>query len=91
MFLSHMLKRFQPTTALVGGLVGLMLVVMPYGNGWASDWVWQNPIPQGNTLRGVSFTDASTGTAVGDAGTILRTTNGGATWVGQTSGTTKTL
>ena len=29
------------------------------------------------TLRGVSITDANTGTAVGDGGTILRTTNGG--------------
>jgi hypothetical protein len=35
----------------------------------------------------VSFTDANTGTAVGDAGTIVRTTNGGTTWVAQTSGT----
>ncbi|MBN1632607.1 MAG: T9SS type A sorting domain-containing protein, partial [Ignavibacteria bacterium] len=30
-----------------------------------------------NWLRGVFFTDANTGTAVGENGTILRTTNGG--------------
>jgi hypothetical protein len=29
------------------------------------EWFWQNPLPQGNTLFGVSFVDASTGTAVG--------------------------
>ena len=46
-----------------------------------SGWFWQNPLPQGNTLWGVSFTDANTGTAVGGSGTILRTTNGGVAWV----------
>src|SRR5208283_954319 len=56
-----------------------------------SGWFWQNPLPQGNTLSGVSFTDASTGTAVGDAGTILRTTNGGTSWTIQPSGTTNNL
>jgi photosystem II stability/assembly factor-like uncharacterized protein len=54
-------------------------------------WVWQNPKPQGNTLYGVSFTNANTGTATGDNGTILRTTDGGNTWIIQTSGTTNTL
>jgi hypothetical protein len=44
-----------------------------------------------NPLRGVSFTDANTGTAVGDNGTIRHTTNGGTTWTGQTSGTTNGL
>jgi photosystem II stability/assembly factor-like uncharacterized protein len=39
----------------------------------------------------VSFTDANTGTAVGLFGTILRTTNGGASWVQQPSGTTDDL
>ena len=38
-----------------------------------------------NTLWGVSFTDADTGTVVGDNRTILRTTDGGATWVEQMS------
>ena len=28
-------------------------------------WVWQNPLPQGNHLFGLSFTDANNGTAVG--------------------------
>ena len=54
-------------------------------------WVWQNPLPQGNTLYGVSFTDANTGTATGDNGTIIRTTDGGNSWAIQSSGTTNTL
>ena len=36
-----------------------------------------------NWLYGVSFTDANIGMVVGDWGTILRTTNGGATWTSQ--------
>jgi hypothetical protein len=40
-----------------------------------SQWHWQNPLPQGNTLRGASFVDATTGTVVGDYGTIVKTTD----------------
>ncbi len=43
------------------------------------------------SLYGVSFTDANTGTAVGEGGTILRTTDGATTWAAQTSGTTSRL
>ena len=35
-------------------------------------WHWQNPLPQGNSLESVFFTDSNTGYAVGDAGTILK-------------------
>jgi len=38
-------------------------------------WTLQTFGAQG--LRGVSFVDANTGTAVGDFGTIIRTTTGG--------------
>jgi photosystem II stability/assembly factor-like uncharacterized protein len=34
-------------------------------------------------LRGISFIDANTGTAVGEGGMILHTTNGGANWINQ--------
>jgi len=56
-----------------------------------SSWIWQNPLPQGNELLSVSFTDANTGTAVGDCGSIVRTTDGGANWAIQTSGTANNL
>src|SRR5207302_10097370 len=59
--------------------------------GGASSWHWQNPLPQGNNLRGASFVDANTGTVVGENGTIVRTTDGGNTWTIQASGTTQTL
>ena len=43
----------------------------------SEDWFWQNPLPQGHALHAVHFVNATTGTAVGDFGTILRTTDGG--------------
>ena len=56
-----------------------------------SDWFWQNPLPTGSSLVRVSFIDANRGTAVGEAGTILSTTNGGLNWISQSSGTTQWL
>ncbi len=44
-----------------------------------------------NLLRGVSFSDANNRTAVGNYGTILRTTNGGTYWTSQLSGTSNDL
>src|SRR5687768_11907495 len=51
-----------------------------------SGWQWGNPTPQGNTLRAIDF-NAGVGYAVGDAGTVLRTDDGGQTWLGLASGT----
>jgi len=42
-------------------------------------------------LNGVAFFGTQSGCAVGDAGTIVHTTNGGATWTPQTSGTQESL
>lgn len=44
------------------------------------DWHWLNPLPQGNDLNGVSFVDDNLGLAVGNAGMILKTTDGGQSW-----------
>lgn len=60
-----------------GGGSGGMAGAGGDGGSDPSGWFWRNPIPTGNTLFGVSFVDANTGTAVGDSGTILRTTDGG--------------
>jgi photosystem II stability/assembly factor-like uncharacterized protein len=43
-------------------------------------WIWQNPLPQGNTLQDFSFIDTNNGFAVGARGTILKTTDGGNNW-----------
>jgi photosystem II stability/assembly factor-like uncharacterized protein len=52
---------------------------------------WKLQYAGGFALYGVSFTEANTGTAVGQNGTISRTTDGGATWQLQSSGTTNSL
>lgn len=48
----------------------------------ARQWVWQNPLPQGNTLQDFSFIDTNNGFAVGARGTILK---GASCFVGLTS------
>ena len=45
-----------------------------------SQWNWQNPLPTGNSLLAVCFTDASTGYSVGGYGDIIKTSDGGLTW-----------
>ncbi len=55
------------------------------------DWKRQNPLPTGNDLLDVQFLDSQTGWAIGDAGTILKTSNGGSSWSNQNSGTIQKL
>jgi len=55
-----------------------------------SGWFWGNPTPQGNTLRALDFLSGR-GYAIGDAGTALRTDDGGATWTGLATGTSADL
>jgi photosystem II stability/assembly factor-like uncharacterized protein len=45
-----------------------------------AQWQWQNPLPQGNTIRDIYFTSYETGWAVGNYGLILNTTDGGINW-----------
>ena len=49
-------------------------------------WKWQNPLPQGNGMNSIYFTDTNTGYTVGTAGTILKTSDGGQTWITYSSG-----
>ena len=51
-------------------------------------WCWQRPLPQGNFILDYAFVDDSRGWAVGQAGTVLATGDGGVTWNAQQSGTT---
>ena len=54
-------------------------------------WFWQNPLPTGNLLNDIFFIDNNIGTAVGEYGTIIRTTDGGNNWIVQSIGKTYTL
>lgn len=42
-------------------------------------------MPTDRHLQGVSFIDGQTGWAVGESGTIVRTTDGGASWISSAS------
>ena len=54
-------------------------------------WFWQNPLPQGNNLQDIYVFDENTAIAVGNVGTVIKTTDGGTNWNSQTSGTTEGL
>jgi photosystem II stability/assembly factor-like uncharacterized protein len=56
----------------------------------SSGWSWGNPLPQGNTLRAMAFS-GPVGYAVGDFGTLLKTTDAGDTWSGLPAGTFSNL
>ena len=45
-------------------------------------WFWQNPYPQGNALKSISFvsTLAYEGWAAGNLGTVIHTSDAGNTW-----------
>lgn len=74
-------------------LVVLFLVVFPV---WGSDVLSQSswtrmPSPTQHDLRKLSFLDSLNGWVAGDSGTILKTTNGGETWIGQNSGIAESI
>ena len=49
-------------------------------------WCWSHPLPQGNSLHAVCSMSADVAWAVGDEGTVLKTTDGGQNWGRQVSG-----
>ena len=61
--------------------VAAISALSAYGDTWSS-----RSSGTLNSLLGLSFADANTGTAVGANGTVLRTTDGGATWALQSLG-----
>ena len=55
------------------------------------NWTWQNPLPQGNDLYHLNMINENLIFAVGNGGTIMKTTDGGITWTMLNTGTTKNL
>ena len=70
----------------VGALAALPAAAPAAVQVGSSGWLWGNPLPQGNTIRAMSFAGTQ-GYAGGDFGTLLHTTDAGATWTGLPSGT----
>lgn len=84
-----MLRTFKTAAVGVALLGALLLPSMAHGAAVQvsqSGWAWGNPTPQGNSIRAMEFSGGR-GYAIGDAGTVLRTDDGGATWKGLSSGT----
>jgi photosystem II stability/assembly factor-like uncharacterized protein len=45
-----------------------------------AQWTWQNPLPQGNELTDIAVIDENNLIAIGEFGTILRSSNSGISW-----------
>lgn len=68
-----------------------LLLAMPYTSASQDEgWRWQNPYLQGNALRSMVMNGLN-GWAVGEKGTVMRTTNGGLDWEMVNLGTSETL
>jgi photosystem II stability/assembly factor-like uncharacterized protein len=79
------LGAIMASTILTGTMSGAELTV------GVGPWFWENPLPQGDTLNGVSCPSTDVCYAVGNLGTILKGSNTWTTWTGQQSHTTQTL
>jgi len=71
------------TIAFLGIVIGTNLNAQSFDS-----WELQNPYPTAVSLYDIQFKDENTGWAVGDFGTILKTTDGGETWQKQNTGST---
>jgi len=84
------MKMHGPVSlATLVALLMVLLVATPARA--AGTWVKQAPLPTSYNLEGVDMVSATEAWAVGAVGTILHTTDGGATWTAQASGTTQDL
>ena len=54
-------------------------------------WIWQNPLPQGNTLNAIQRAGSNRFFAAGKFGAIIRSDDGGLSWQACTSGVTTEL
>lgn len=80
-FVCSLLRLFALTVCLLAGFV----------SAFAQVWVPVGGVPSTASFKALCFINTTTGWVVGDNGSILITTNGGANWTNQTSGTTQTL
>ncbi len=56
-----------------------------------AQWYGLNPKPTTSSLRAVCFVSPGTGWIGGTSGTIMKTTNGGSLWIGQSISSTSTV
>lgn len=75
------------TTCFLKKLLSILILLMGISLMANAQWEWQWPLPHGNRMFSVKFTDELNGFVVGGGGTIQRTTDGGHTWDFQEAGT----
>jgi photosystem II stability/assembly factor-like uncharacterized protein len=64
-----------------------LIAAFIFQDAYSQGWSWQNPTVNGNNLNSVQMVSGSTGYAAGNAGTIVKTTNNGASWTTMYTGT----
>ncbi len=52
----------------------------------SAQWIWQNPLPQGNTLNDVNVFNDGSAIAIGYNGTVIKTKDNGNTWINDSIG-----
>lgn len=67
-------------------LLAISLVLIS-GTSFSQTWQWSNPNPTSNELRSCYFVDENIGYTVGEAGLIMKTSDGGISWRSLNSGT----
>jgi photosystem II stability/assembly factor-like uncharacterized protein len=71
--------------------LAIMILSIIINNLSNAQWFTVDPPPTNYNLKGVQLVSSTVGYAVGDSGTILKTTDGGTTWDTLSSGTTNDL
>jgi len=62
-------------------IVFLSMIFIFFTNGFGyQDWIYQHPLPQGNSLNDIHIFDEMHAIAAGCGGTIMMTRDGGVTW-----------
>jgi photosystem II stability/assembly factor-like uncharacterized protein len=70
----------MPTRPSTYAAVAIALLLAAAPARAATTYSWAHPRPQGNGIYGLAFADAAHGWAVGGAGTVLATQDGGESW-----------
>ena len=86
----YLMKRTSVRGAILGVVAFVALLafgsaVASAAEGAAAGWYWQNPLTQGNSLLDVSVVGGHV-VAVGDAGSVFTSDDGGSSWTRQVSG-----
>jgi len=72
----------SPSISCAAALLGSIAILAISTPARADEFFWASPTPQGNVLRALVFeADGQTGYAVGEFGAVLRTEDGGQSWL----------